>query len=121
MVAFRYQVVERVLSQPMPGHGGFTGEFARDDHELKMAATVLRPCMAGMFVAVVEYLQRLRSQTRQALANHLFDVHYFGNTLRKGFTVTLAKTPSVTQGSALMQALASSSALNSTTIRPPVM
>jgi hypothetical protein len=49
-----------------------------------------------VLVAVVEYFQRLRSEGRQPLAHQFFDVHYFGKTLRKGFTLTLANTPSVT-------------------------
>ena len=62
-----------------------------------MAAAVLRARMTGMLVTVIENFQRIRGQPGQPLANHLFDAHYyFGKTLRSGFTVTLAKTPSVT-------------------------
>ena len=96
MDLFRHQVAEYLVYQSMPGYLWLAGEFSRNDHELKMAAAVLRTRMTGMFVAVIEYFQLIRIQPGQPLANHFFDAHYFGKTLRRGFTMTLAKTPSVT-------------------------
>ena len=75
MDLFRHQIGERFVYQPMPGYRRFAGEFTRNDDELKMAAAFPRTRMTGMFVAVIEYFQRIGSQTGQSFANELLYVH----------------------------------------------
>jgi hypothetical protein len=48
-----------------------------------------------VFMAVIEYLDGLRTEGGQSLPNQISRIHQ-GRTLVKGLTLTLANTPSVT-------------------------
>ena len=60
-----------------------------------MSATTLGALVSDMLPGVVLQLQPLRLQTRELLLDALCNAHR-GNPLRKGFTVTLEKTPVLT-------------------------
>lgn len=103
MNACRHQVGERLIHQPVPGHGSLAGEMPRDDHQLVMSAAIPGTGVSGVRVAVVIHLDRFGIERGETLANDVNNVAVavrlgaqLGTALRKGLTVTFANTPSVT-------------------------
>lgn len=86
---------ERIVDTPVPRQWRQSGKGLADHFHGKMPASVTRALMAGMFVTVVNNLQRCRRQCLQGRA-HLFDAQAVvdqGSTSLNGFTSTLAYTP----------------------------
>ena len=101
MNACRHQVGQRLIHQPVPGHGSLAGELPRDDHQLVVPAAIPGTGVSGVLVAVVVHLDCFGIERGETLANDVDNVAVrlsaqLGTALRKGLTVTFANTPSVT-------------------------
>jgi len=69
MNALGHQVGQRLVNEPVPCDGIFSGEYRGYDHELEMPTAFLGALVTGVLAAVVEYFQRLRSEGGQPLAH----------------------------------------------------
>lgn len=101
MNAYRHQVGERLVHQPVPGNGGLAGELPRYDYQLIVPAAIPGAGVSGVLAAVVVDLDCFGIKRGEALAHDLNNVALglvaqLGTALRKGLTVTFANTPLVT-------------------------
>lgn len=95
------QVAQRVVDEPVPGHGAQPLEAGRGDPDVKVAAAIPGPGMPGMEVAFVGNFQKWWIQClAQATLDHRDAVNRGmdrqGNTWMNGFTRTSAQTPDST-------------------------
>ena len=90
MNAAAHQFACRIINQPVPGNGIFTGKSAGHNVEFVMPA-ILCAGMTGMAMGFIFDGDTCRIQRGKSLAQqlHRFATHA-GNTFLNGLTVTLA-------------------------------
>ena len=92
----RHEIAHGLIDHAMSRNLVFSFELLRHEKHLKVpAAAFTRTGMSGVFMAVIEYLDGLRTEGGQSLPNQFNRIHQ-GRTLVKGLTLTLANTPPVT-------------------------
>src|SRR5690606_9918721 len=85
-----------VVDHPVAGDDALAAKALGDDGQREVAASVPGARMAGVQVALVDEIDRLRFEGPFEDGADVLETVAHGSTLRNGFTVTSAYTPAST-------------------------